>query len=83
MSSAAVGLLGIVVGRVRGGDVPGEVRVAHGGLPHVYIAYAVEPLTVGTHVLVVNDRGARSVDVEVWTMPGQDVVDAAGRTKGL
>lgn len=82
MGSAAVGLLGVVVGRVRGGNFPGEVRVAHGGLPHVYIAYAALPLTVGTQVLVVNDRGARSVDVEEWTMPGQDVVDAAGRPKG-
>ncbi|MDX6432355.1 MAG: hypothetical protein QOE54_4721 [Streptosporangiaceae bacterium] len=76
---AAVGLMGVVVIRVRGGDQPGEVRVVHGGLPHVYIAYAEEPLPVGSQVLVINDRGARRVDVEPWNMPGQDVVDVAGQ----
>lgn len=82
VGAAAVGLLGVVVGRVRGGDFPGEVRVVHGGLPHVYIAYAAEPLSVGTQVLVINDRGGRRIDVEVWTMSGQDVVDVAGQPEG-
>jgi hypothetical protein len=67
------------VSRVRGGEQPGEVRVVHGGLPHVYIAYADEPVPVGTPVLVINDRGTRRVDVEVWNMPGQDVTDVAGQ----
>lgn len=79
MGAAAIGLLGVVVGRIRGGDFPGEVRVVHGGLPHVYIAYAVEPLAVGTQVLVINDRGARRIDVEVWNMSGQDVEDVSGQ----
>ena len=56
--------------------------MVHDGLPHVYIAYAVEPLSIGTRVLVINDRGARRIDVEVWTMPGQDVVDVAGQPEG-
>lgn len=83
MGAAAVGLLGVVISRVRGGEAPGEVRVVHGGLPHAYIAYASDPLAVGTQVLVINDRGGRQVDVEVWSMPGQDVTDAAGRTGRL
>lgn len=70
MGAAAVGLLGVVVNRIRGGAGPGEVRVVHGGLPHVYIAYAEVPLPVGAEVLVINDRGARSVDVEAWELPG-------------
>jgi hypothetical protein len=83
VGAAAVGLLGVVISRVRGGDAPGEVRVVHGGLPHVYIAYAGDPLAVGTQVLVINDRGGRQVDVEVWSLPGQDVADVPGRTGGL
>jgi hypothetical protein len=79
VGAVAVGLLGVVISRVRGGEAPGEVRVVHGGLPHVYIAYAPEPVAVGTQVLVVNDRGGRQVDVEVWSLPGQDVTDVAGR----
>lgn len=78
MSSAAVGLMGIVVGRVRGGAQPGEVRVVHGGLPHAYIAYAEQLIPVGAQVLVINDRGARQIDVEPWNMPGLDAVGAAG-----
>jgi membrane protein implicated in regulation of membrane protease activity len=69
MSATAVGLVGIVVSRVRGGRQPGEVRVVHGGIPHAYIAYAATPLAVGEQVLVINSRGARQVDVEPWTMP--------------
>lgn len=72
MSSPAVGLIGMVVGRVRGGNQPGEVRVVHGGLPHTYIAYCGQPLAVGAQVLVINSRGARQVDVEPWTVPGPD-----------
>lgn len=70
--------MGVVVSRIRGGERPGEVRVVHGGLPHAYIAYAEEPLAIGAQVLVINDRGARRVDVELWNMPGQDVVGVAG-----
>lgn len=78
MSAAAVGLMGIVVLRIRGEHQPGEVRVVHNGLPHTYIAYAEEPLAVGAPVLVINDRGARQVDVEPWNLPGLDASGVAG-----
>jgi len=81
VGAAAVGRLGVVVSRVRGGDAPGEVRVVHGGLPQVYIAYAVETLPVGTQVLVIHDRGERRVDVEVWDLPGQDVLGGVGQPR--
>lgn len=61
-----VGKLGSVVVRVRGGDLPGEVRVVVGGLPHYYLAYCPHPVAVGVQVLVVCVRGARKVDVEPW-----------------
>ena len=82
MSSTAVGLMGIVVSRVRGGEQPGEVRVVDRGIPHAYIAYSDEPIAVGEHVLVINSRGSRQVDVEPWDMPGLDaagVADEPGR----
>ena len=78
VGSAAVGLMGTVVTRIRGGEEPGEVRVVHAGLPHTFIAYADSPMPVGTAVLVINDRGARGVDVEPWDMPGIDSAGVAG-----
>lgn len=72
-----MGLVGTVVTRIRGGERPGEVRVLYAGLPHTYIAYADTALPVGAHVLVINDRGARRIDVEPW---GPPVMDAAGES---
>jgi membrane protein implicated in regulation of membrane protease activity len=61
-----VGKLGSVTSRVRGGSLPGEIRVVVQGIPHYYIAYCGQPLAVGEQVLVINNRGARQVDVEPW-----------------
>lgn len=82
MSATAVGLMGIVVSRVRGGDQPGEVRVVHGGLPHAYIAYSSEPIPVGRQVLVIYSRGARQIEVEPWEMPGLDTTGSAHGPEG-
>jgi membrane protein implicated in regulation of membrane protease activity len=69
MEAGATGRLGVVVHRIRGGEAPGEVRVVHDGMAHDYLAYCTEPLPVGQHVLVINDRGARRIDVEPWLTP--------------
>ena len=61
-----VGRLGRIVHSVRGGDLPGEVRVVVDGLAHYYLAYAATAIPAGTDVLVINNRGARQVDVEPW-----------------
>jgi len=42
------------------------------GIPHYYIAYCGQAVAVGEHVLVVNSRGARQVDVEPWQQSGPD-----------
>jgi hypothetical protein len=42
------------------------------GIPHYYIAYCGQALAVGEHVLVINNRGARQVDVEPWQQSGPD-----------
>jgi membrane protein implicated in regulation of membrane protease activity len=69
---ALVGKVGVVVTAVRGGDRAGEIRVVAQGIPHHYLAYAAEPIPVGTHVLVIHYRGARQVDVEPWSPMPQD-----------
>lgn len=65
-----VGKVGLVTLRVRGGPLPGEVRVVVQGIPHYYIAYCGQALAVGAQVLVINNRGGRQVDVEPWQHPG-------------
>lgn len=73
-----LGLVGVVVSRLRGPEGPGEVRIVHGGLPHTYIAHAGQEIPVGTHVLVIGARGGRQVDVEPWQLHTQYSYDTAG-----
>lgn len=63
-----VGTTGEVSMRIRGGELPGEVRVVVAGLPHYYLAYSPVPVPAGSRVLVINCRGARQIDVELWEM---------------
>ena len=77
-----VGRTGTVVTGIRGGDLPGEVRIVVAGIAHYYLAYAATALPAGTDVLVINNRGARQVDVEPWpTVPPGDI--ARGVEEGL
>jgi len=64
-----VGKVGLVTVRVRGGPLPGEVRLVVQGIPHYYIAYCGQALAVGEHVLVINSRGASQLDVELRQQP--------------
>lgn len=80
MAASAVGLLGRVVTRIRGGELPGEVRVVHGGMPHDYLAFAEHPLPVGADVLVIATRGARQLVVEPWTLDATTSPLDLGRT---
>ncbi|MDT7550203.1 MAG: hypothetical protein QOE84_2597 [Actinomycetota bacterium] len=73
-----LGLVGVVVSRLRGAAGPGEVRVVHGGLPHTYIAHADREVPVGTHILVINVRGKRQIDVEPWALQTQFADNATG-----
>ncbi|MBI3687147.1 MAG: hypothetical protein HY241_07365 [Actinobacteria bacterium] len=79
-SQTLVGKVGLVVSAVRGGPRPGEVRVVVGGIAHYYIAYAAVAVPTGAEVLVINNRGARQVDVEPWpSIPTSDTIP--GRTE--
>ncbi|MCW2528190.1 MAG: hypothetical protein JWM76_3050 [Pseudonocardiales bacterium] len=73
---SVVGKVGRVATRVRGGELPGEVRVVLAGIPHYYLGFSSTPLAEGTPVLVINDRGARQIDVEPWEHSNLDVDDA-------
>lgn len=59
-----VGLVGSVVRAVRGGKLPGEIRILDAGEPSYYLAYCERELPVATRVRIVHDRGWRQVDVE-------------------
>ncbi|WP_319459607.1 hypothetical protein [Micromonospora sp. RTP1Z1] len=61
-----VGRIARVVHPLRGGDRPGEVRVVVDGIAHYYLAYTSVPVPAGAEVLIINNRGARQVDVEPW-----------------
>ena len=76
-----VGRVGTVSATVRGGTLPGEVRVVVEGLPHYYIAYCGEAVPRGHQVLVINSRGARQLDVEPWAQPGSAIADILDRTE--
>lgn len=65
-----IGKVGVVTSRIRGGSLPGEVRVVVQGIPHYYLAYCPEPVEVDTQVLVINNRGTRQIDVEPWQQSG-------------
>ena len=71
MDSEVVGKVGTVSTRIRGGVLPGEVRVPVRGTAETFIAYC--PSLVERHetVLVTHSRGARAVDVEPapWAAP--------------
>jgi hypothetical protein len=64
-----IGAIGVVVVATRGQAGPGEVMVKIRGGSEAYIAWSTEPLPRGATVLVINDRGTRTVDVSAWQDP--------------
>jgi membrane protein implicated in regulation of membrane protease activity len=65
-SQALVGKVGTVITAIRGGERAGEVRLMVDGMAHYYLAYAATTIAAGAEILVINNRGARQVDVEPW-----------------
>jgi membrane protein implicated in regulation of membrane protease activity len=66
---SAVGCVGVVVIATRGAGGPGEVLVRIRGGSETYLAWSETPLPRGTTVLVIESRGARTVDVAPWEDP--------------
>jgi membrane protein implicated in regulation of membrane protease activity len=63
VDSDVVGKLGKVVTRIRGGEMPGEVRIPVRGTFETFIAYSDTPIERHETVLVFHSRGNRAVDV--------------------
>ena len=74
MTDPAVGLVGRVVVRIRGGELPGEISLTLQGAPDTRIAYSTEEVPVGAEVLVIGSRGGRRIDVVPWqiALPDND-----------
>jgi hypothetical protein len=64
-----VGCVGHVIVPTRGTAGIGEILVVVRGAPETYLAWSDDPLPKGATVLVVDDRGARTVDVVPWAGP--------------
>lgn len=64
-----IGCEGVITVATRGSSGPGEVLVKIRGGTEAFIAWSPEPLAKGTAVLVIDERGARTVDVSAWTNP--------------
>jgi hypothetical protein len=63
----------------RGGDGPGEVHIKIRGGSETFLAWSEKPLPRGATVLVIESRGARSVNVIEW----EDSLDDIPRNPGL
>ena len=66
---SAIGCIGVITVATRGEAGPGEVLVKIRGGSEAFIAWSGEPLPKGTSVLVIEERGARTVDVSPWSDP--------------
>ena len=66
---SAIGCVGVLVLGTRGADGPGEVLVSIRGGTETLLAWSEVPLARGTTVLVIESRGARTVDVAAWDDP--------------
>jgi hypothetical protein len=66
-----IGSIGVLLIATRGRHGPGEVLIKIRGGTEAYRAYSAEPIPKGSTVLVINDRGTRSVDVSAWIDPFQ------------
>jgi hypothetical protein len=65
---SAIGAVGVLLVGTRGPDGPGEVLVKIRGGSEAFIAWSEAPLAKGTTVLIIDSRGARTVDVMEWTV---------------
>ena len=70
-----IGSIGVLLIATRGERGPGEVLLKIRGGTEAYLAYSPEPIPRGSTVLVINDRGRRSVDVSAWIDPLQPFPD--------
>jgi hypothetical protein len=58
-----IGKQGLLTVATRGAIGPGEVLVTLNGSSEAYLAWSETPLSKGSRVLVISERGLRTVDV--------------------
>lgn len=68
-NASPIGCEGVIIVATRGSAGPGEVLIKIRGGSEAFIAWSPEPLAKGTTVLVINERGTRTVDVSPWADP--------------
>ena len=76
---SSIGRVGVLIVGTRGTAGPGEVLVKIRGGSEAFLAWSEKPLPRGATVLVVESRGARTVDVIEW----EDVLGDSPRVPGL
>jgi hypothetical protein len=76
---SSIGCVGVLSVGTRGGGGPGEVLIKIRGGSEAFLAWSDQPLPRGATVLVVESRGARTVDVIEW----EDVLGDSPRIPGL
>lgn len=64
-----IGAIGVLTIGTRGTAGPGEVHVKIWGGSESFIAWSDEPIPRGSTVLIINNRGTRTVDVSAWADP--------------
>lgn len=74
---AAIGCVGVLLIGTRGQAGPGEVLIKIRGGSEAYLAWSEKPLEKGATVLVIDFRGARTVDVIEWADPADAAPDGA------
>jgi membrane-bound ClpP family serine protease len=72
-----IGSIGVITIATRGTAGAGEVMVKIRGGSEAYMAWSAEPIPRGSTVLVINNRGTRTVDVSPWVDPLDPFPDAA------
>jgi hypothetical protein len=63
---SSIGRVGVLTVGTRGGGGPGEVFIKVRGGSETFLAWSEKPLPKGATVLVIDSRGARTVDVIEW-----------------
>jgi hypothetical protein len=76
---ACIGTVGVLTVATRGDAGPGEVFIKIRGGSETFLAWSEKPLPRGATVLVIDSRGARTVDVIEW----EDSLDEIPRNPGL
>ena len=76
---ACIGTVGVLTVATRGVAGPGEVLIKIRGGTETFLAWSEKPLPRWATVLVIDSRGARTVDVIEW----EDSLDEIPRNPGL